>query len=255
MQHTILTRRGFTLIELLVVISIIALLIAILLPALGNARESAKRVQCASNTRGIMTLQYAYATDNRGRFIEFGSNASNAPVSNGDAGRWLWDVPIDPLDAFFSYGSVRDAVFCPTNDTHNNDTHWDWSPAYRITSYFHTNVRANGPLHGLNFTQYAVFDEDYQQKQIGEVDKILEPGLQVVTAEAVISGSATDFSPFYGASPHAHHSSHLIDGTTPAGGNYTFLDGHTEWRNFNRTHRESDIRLRAVVDGNVHHWF
>ena len=58
-------RHAFTLIELLVVISIIALLIAILLPALGAAREAGRASVCKSNERQIMTSFYTYAQDNK----------------------------------------------------------------------------------------------------------------------------------------------------------------------------------------------
>ena len=61
-------RRGFTLIELLVVISIIALLIGILLPALGAARDSARTLACLSNTRQLGIALYTYATDHDARF-------------------------------------------------------------------------------------------------------------------------------------------------------------------------------------------
>jgi prepilin-type N-terminal cleavage/methylation domain-containing protein len=69
--------RGFTLIELLVVISIIALLISILLPSLSRARESSKRLACASNTSGIVKAMNIYAND---LYMSTGFRFNNFPI-------------------------------------------------------------------------------------------------------------------------------------------------------------------------------
>lgn len=65
-------RRAFTLIELLVVIAVIALLIGILLPALGGARRAAHSVKCLSNIRQLTTAHTLYINDHKGCFIDAG---------------------------------------------------------------------------------------------------------------------------------------------------------------------------------------
>lgn len=58
--------KGFIIIELLVVISIIALLVAMLLPALGKARQAARASTCSSNMRQLGVWGVTYCTDNNG---------------------------------------------------------------------------------------------------------------------------------------------------------------------------------------------
>jgi prepilin-type N-terminal cleavage/methylation domain-containing protein/prepilin-type processing-associated H-X9-DG protein len=80
------SHKGFTLIELLVVISIIALLVSILLPALGAAKGTARRTVCASNMRNIGLAFHQYAGDNKDRL---------PPMSNPTGYPWHSYVAYD----------------------------------------------------------------------------------------------------------------------------------------------------------------
>lgn len=85
---------AFTLIELLVVLSIISLLIAILLPALGAARKSANDIKCQANQRGIATAMVAYSLDDREFVIPYYAGAGSTGLSYGSPMVWWTNLLI-----------------------------------------------------------------------------------------------------------------------------------------------------------------
>lgn len=111
-RHTVVVHRGFTLVELLVVIGIIAILISILVPTLGKAREQARSVQCLSNIRQLTNAVIMFSAENKGwmpgnggfsihRFdpsANFPAMADADPQITSPADWISWQRAIDPIN-------------------------------------------------------------------------------------------------------------------------------------------------------------
>ncbi|MEM1211579.1 MAG: type II secretion system protein [Planctomycetota bacterium] len=235
-------RPGFTLIELLVVISIIALLIAVLLPTLAASRNSARTLQCLSSIRQMSNLVAIYGNDNNG----FMPSAQSTYDSDGDGAITPSDAAVEGTQGGFWFEVLQIALegtgsnLLYTEMANQKETNLFWScPEWEDSDRF-TDV---GFRTGYGFTRQpeAVSTSFGGQNVVqhwnasGAIEFWRPEDLTFPTKRAII-GDASDWGIFHqGLTAYEFgfgnnlNTLDLHRHLAPVGGtNLAFADGHAE---------------------------
>jgi prepilin-type N-terminal cleavage/methylation domain-containing protein len=201
-------RLGFTLIELIVVISIVALLVALLLPAMQQARDVVKRVSCSNQLRQLGLATTVYADDSESRF-------PHNYYSTIGPGRLISEYLNDHLLSFI----------CPNDVMHTDATHpWFQPPdstGSRRGRFGDPRMSYNYPmrLFGLTYP----FGTPYVNPSI-RIEAVNSPSKCYMWLDATADWSGIDFHdpPFDTFGGYGFESIHQ------GSDNFVFVDGHSE---------------------------
>ena len=249
-------RRAFTLVELLVVISIIALLIALLLPSLSAARESGRRTQCLSNNRMIATGAYGYAADHKDRLPtreDFDGIASGyaGGFHNdrlGPSGRHWGERFISGYMSGIDFDQFQspEVMYCPSNLNQGETWRPSYQPIWRLSDYAY--------YPGLDYTLgqippswVAVDGEGNAIEPVADLAKAM-PDLPL-NGDAMFrfqtAGASTEWFVASHVSPTAQgfnsYTTNQSQAGEPEGGHQAHYDGSVRWYNLDEMQIAGDM--------------